>query len=291
MTNPHRHQHSPAGTGEAIETDEAAMAELLDLDAEVLHSYLSEVTAWAHELTAGGPIRRVLDLGSGTGTGALALAQRFDGAELIAVDKSAYLLGRLGEKAGDLGVAGRVRTVEADLDVTWPPVGSVDLVWASNSLHHMADPDRVLTEIFAALRPGGRLMVAELGSFPRFLPDDIGLGRPGLEARCHAAVAEAMAAEVPHLGSDWGPRLSEAGFTIEAERTFGIDVTSPLPAATGRYAQGSLQRMRPALDGLLSTDDLAALDRLIDSDGPDGVLRRDDLTVRGARTVWAGRRP
>jgi SAM-dependent methyltransferase len=297
MDNPHRHHHSPArtsGKAEAngtAEAEESAMAELLDLDAEVLHSYLSDVTAWVHELAARGPHRRILDLGSGTGTGALALAQRFDGAEVTAVDKSAYLLGRLGEKASDLGVADRVRTVEADLDVAWPAIGPVDLVWASNSLHHMADPDRVLTEIFGALRPGGLLVAAELGSFPRFLPDDIGFGRPGLEARCHAALAEDMAAEIPHLGSDWGSRLNKAGFTIEAERVFTIDLTAPLPAATGRYAQRSLRRMRPALDGLLAADDLAALDTLIDSDDPGGVLRRDDLTVRATRTVWAGRRP
>ena len=119
------------------------MAELLDLDAGVLHSYLSEVTAWVQDLAAGGLDQRILDLGSGTGAGALALAQRFEGAEVIAVDKSAYLLARLGEKARDLGMGGRVRTVEADLDAAWPVLGPADLAWASSSLHHMADPDLV----------------------------------------------------------------------------------------------------------------------------------------------------
>jgi hypothetical protein len=41
----------------------------------------------------------------------------------------------------------------------------------------------------------------------------------------------------------------------------------------------------------MSADDLATLDTLIDSDGPDGVLQRDDLTVRTARTAWVARRP
>ena len=53
----------------------------------------------------------------------------------------------------------------------------------------------------------------------------------------------------------------------------------------------SLQTLRSDLDGRLSADDLAALDTLLDSDGPDGVLRRDDLTVRTTRTVWVARRP
>ncbi len=56
----------------------------------------------------------------------------------------------------------------------------------------MSDPDRVLADVFATIRPGGLLVVAEMESFPRFLPDDIGFGHPGLEARCHAAAAEAL---------------------------------------------------------------------------------------------------
>jgi SAM-dependent methyltransferase len=281
----HHHHHPGAGTGEA------AMAELLDLDAEVLHSYLSEVTAWIHELAADLPPGRILDLGSGTGTGTFALLQRFEGTDVIAVDVSKELLDHLRDKARVLGLADRVRTVQADLDAAWPAIDAVDLVWASSSLHHMADPDRVLTEVFAALHPGGLLAVIEMDSFPRFLPDDLGSGRPGLEARCHAVLAEERAAELPYLGSDWGSRLSQAGFTIEAERPFVIELTPPLPVSAGRYAQASLRRIRSSLDGRMSADDLAMLDTLIDSDGPDGLLRRDDLTVRTTRTVWVARRP
>jgi SAM-dependent methyltransferase len=282
----HRHHHPATGTG----TDEFAMAELLDLDAEVLHSYLSEVTAWIQQLAAGLPPRRILDLGCGTGTGALALLQRFEQADVVALDISAQLLHRLTGKARDLGVADRVRTVQADLDGAWPAIGTVDLAWASSSLHHMADPGRVLTGVFAALRPGGLLAVIEMDSFPRFLPDDLGIGRPGLEARCHAALADRHADEMPHLGSDWGPPLSQAGFTIEAERPFVIDLAPPLPAPAGRYARATLGRIRSSLDGRISTDDLATLDTLLDSDGPDSILQRRDLTVRTARTAWLARR-
>ena len=286
MTSHHHDQHDPAGG-----SGQASLAELLDLDAEVLHSYLSGVIDWVGELAAVLPPRQILDLGSGTGTGAFALLQRFEGSDVIALDISAPLLHRLRDKARVLGVADRVCTVQADLDAAWPAIDPVDLVWASSSLHHMADPDRVLTGVFAALRPGGLLAVIEIDSFPRFLPDDLGLGRPGLEARCHAALAERQADEVPQLGSDWSARLCQAGFTIEAQRPFAINLTPPLPASAGRYAQASLRRIRSSLNGRMGADDLAALDALIDSDGPDSVLQRDDLTVRTARTVWVVRRP
>ena len=283
MDSHHHHdQHHPGS-----EPDQAALAELLDLDAEVLHSYLSEVMDWVGE-QAGGQPRRILDLGSGTGTGALALARRFAGADVVAVDVSAPMLDRVRATARDRGLASRIQAVQADLDAGWPATGPVDLVWASNSLHHVKDPDQVLAAIFAALRPGGLLAVAEMDSFPRFLPDGAG---PGLEARLHAVLADTRASELPHLHSDWGPRMSTAGFTIEARRTFVIDLAAPLPARAGRYAQASLARLRSGLDGHLSASDLATLGPLLDGDGPDSVLRRDDLTIRAERTAWASRRP
>jgi len=285
--DPRRHQHHAAPEAEA---EAAAMAELLDLDAEVLHPYLSGVTAWIRELAADQPLRRILDLGCGTGTGTFALLERFGDAEVTALDLSPALLHRLRDRARQLGVADRVRAVKGDLDAPWPEAGPVDLVWASFSLHHLADPDRALARAFAVLRPGGLLAVIEMDSFPRFLPDDVGLGRPGLEARGHAALAAGHAQELPHFGSDWGPRLARAGFRTEAERPFVIELTPPLPAAAGRYARACLQRMRSGLAGQLSADDLAALDTLVDSDGPDGLLRRDDLSVRATRTAWVARR-
>jgi SAM-dependent methyltransferase len=288
MSDHHQHQHQH---GSGAGTDDPAMAELLDLDAEVLRTYLADVVTWLHDLTAGRPPHRILDLGSGTGTGTFALLEHFEDADAIAVDLSPHLLHRLDGKARGRGMADRIRTVQADLDAAWPAIGTVDLVWASSSLHHMADPDRVLSEVYEALRPGGVMALAELDSFPRFLPHDLGVGRPGLEERCHAALAEGVAAELPHRGADWGPRLAKAGFVVEGTRTFVIDLEPPLPAAAGRYAQASLRRMRTGLDGRLSADDLAALDTLLDSDGPEGIRRRDDLRVRADRTVWMGRRP
>lgn len=164
-------------------------------------------------------------------------------------------------------------------------------MWASASLHHMSDPGRALTEAFNALRPGGLLAVAEFGTFPHFLPEDIGSGRPGLEARAHAAVDAARSESMPHLESDWGALLTGAGFTVEAERPFSIELTDPLPAATSRYARACLGRIRDHLGDRLDAEDLAALGTLLDGEGPDSLAHRADLVVRTERTVWVARRP
>jgi SAM-dependent methyltransferase len=271
--------------------DEAVLAEMLDLDAEVLQAYLAAAIERVHELTGDGPVKRILDIGTGTGTGAIALARRFPHAELIAVDQSPSMLGRLQAKIESLGLADRIRPVEANLDQAWPALEPADLAWSSMALHHLADPSRGLAQIFDLLRPGGLLAVAELTSSLRFLPDDIGLGRPGLEERCDAAFSRERRADLPWLGADWGPLLTGAGFTEVTGQVFDIDLTPPLPPAATRYARGWLLRTRARLDGLLGADDLATLDVLTADDGPHSILKREDLAIRGSRTLWTGTRP
>jgi SAM-dependent methyltransferase len=260
--------------------DTHQQAEMLDLDAEVLGEHLASITAW---LPVRADPRHIVDLGAGTGAGTFALLARFPEARVTAVDASAGHLRRLLQKAD-----GRVRTVEADLDAAWPDLGTPDLVWASASLHHLADPADALRRVHAMLAPGGLFAVVELAGFPRFLPEDAPRERPGLEERCHAALAGLHAGRVPHRGADWGPKLVAAGFTVEAVRTVTAEVGQG--EAVGRYALTALSHLRGRVAQTLVAEDLTALDRLLDTAGPDSILRRDDLAVRTERTVWAARR-
>lgn len=283
MTTPshsHAHRHT--------ESESGSLAEMLDLDGIVSHAYLADVLDWVHRLAGETPVHRVLDLGAGTGTGTVALAARFPDAEVMAVDADADMLARIRRKILEHGPAGRVRTILADLDTAWPRTGPVDLVWAATSLHELAEPGRVFAHVLAALNPGGLLVVTEMDAPPLFLPDDIGLGRPGLESRVHDALDRAQADREPH--PDWGPRLEEAGFRLLAKRTFTIDLAAPQPAATGRYARGYLRRVREFLDGDLAGEDRAVLDTLLADHGPDSLLHREDLTVAGTRTAWVAER-
>lgn len=279
----HSHAGAPVGHdgGHRLEAD---LAQLLDLDAELSGSALDEVTAWTAEHVTTGP-RTVVDLGAGTGTGSLALARRFPAAQVVAVDRSAVMLDRVRTAACGQGLEDRVQAVQADLDAAWPDVGAADLVWASSFLHEVADPGAVLAGVRAALRPGGLLVVVEMDTLPRFLPDDIGLGRPGLESRCHRALAGAGWNAHP----DWRPLLEDAGFEVLAPRTVSTGA-SPAPSATARYAAAWFARMRPALQDRLAAEDLDVLDRLLTHDAPEALLNRRDLSFRGSRTAWAARR-
>ena len=270
------HDQAHAGTDQA---------ELLDLDAEVLAGHTAAII---DGLPLAASPRQIVDLGCGTGAGALALLARFPETHVTAVDVSVDHLQRLREKACATGVDDRVDTVQADLDGDWPDLGTPDLVWASASMHHLADPDRTLRRVHDLLAPGGLFAVVELPGFPRFLPADAPQDRPGLEERCHAATARQHAEHLPHRGADWGPKLTAAGFTLEAERTITVDLGhSP---TVGRYAMSSFSRMRHAVADALEPEDRTALDRLLDPGNPDGLLHRTDLVVRTERTVWAARR-
>ncbi len=253
----------------------------------MLAEHIASITAWL-------PINRapshIVDLGCGTGAGAFALLARFPEAKVTAVDASAGHLRRLRERAKALGVADRVRTVQADLDTEWPELGQPELAWASASMHHMADPDRTLCKVHDMLAPGGLFAVVELAGFPRFLPDSAPEERPGLEERCHAALAHHHAEHVPHRGADWGPKLAAAGFTVEGERTITVNVDASRSKAVGHYALSSLKRLRDGAAHALTAEDLGSLDHLLDTDSPQTILRRNDLAVRTERTVWAARR-
>lgn len=265
----------------------ADQADILDLDAELLAEHIASITAWLP--VEAGP-RRIVDLGCGTGAGTFALLDRFPEARVIAVDSSEDHLRRLRQKARAGGVDERVRTVHADLDVEWPDLGEPELVWASASLHHMADPDRTLRRVRDALTPRGLLAVVELAGFPRFLPEGAPEERPGLEERCHAVIDRHHAGHLPHRGADWGPKLTAAGFTLEGERTITVHIERSRSEVVGRYALNGLRRLRGAVADALPADDLAALDQLLDTEGPRSILRRDDLAVRTERTAWAARR-
>ncbi|MEV6421155.1 class I SAM-dependent methyltransferase [Streptomyces sp. NPDC051662] len=289
MTPAHQHtSHHGDSHGHHQSHDDSGQAEILDLDADVLAEHIASITAW---LPLKSEPRQIVDLGCGTGAGTFALLDRFPEAYVTAVDTSTGHLRLLREKAGARGVRERVRTVRADLDTHhWPDLGTPDLVWASASMHHMANPDRALASVHDLLAPGGLFAVVELAGFPRFLPADAPEDRPGLEERAHAATDSFHAEHVPHRGADWGPMLTAAGFTVEAERTITVNIEGERGEAIGRYAYSSLQRIRGVAAPALGPEDLAALDKLLDTDGPNSILRRDDLAVRTERTVWAARR-
>ncbi|MET0978774.1 MAG: class I SAM-dependent methyltransferase [Paeniglutamicibacter terrestris] len=279
----HQHQHAPSNHQTHQHSDDAAMAEMLDRDAQVLKGHLQEILDWTKPL-AGTP-ERILDVGAGTGTGTFALAHTFPGALVTALDISEYMLGRLAASVTRHGLEGRVTTRQADLDESWPALGELDMIWAASSMHHMSDASRTFSDIYQSLAPDGLLVVVEMDSLPRYLPDDLGWGVPGLEQRCH----DVAAALGWNAHPDWRPALEQAGFTVAEQKTFSYE-QSENQQLIADAARSFLSRTRESLNDHLTTDDLSAVDQLLDERAPHSLGKRTDLMMRGSRTVWVARR-
>jgi predicted O-methyltransferase YrrM len=233
------------------------------------------------------PPQHIVDLGAGTGHGALALASRFPAARITAVDRSPVMVARLRDRFDAAGLHERTTIQQSHVDAAWGLAEPVDLVWASAVLHEVEDALGLLAAVLAALRPGGALVVVELDAPPRFLPHDLGLGEPGLEVRLHEALATASGRA---MHPRWGSALQTSGFVDVSERRVAFEVEPPAPA-TASLVSAYLSRVRPALDDRLSASDLAVLDTLLSPDGPHALSRRPGPGVRASRTAWLGRRP
>jgi len=288
--HPEQHHPEPGHQHEHGQDSAGGFTDLLDLDAEVLHDYWTAALDWVRDAAAAAHPARLLDLGAGTGTGAIGLAGRFPAAEVTAVDIESDLLRLLRDRAGVLGLAPRLHAVEADLDVGWPDFGVLDLTWASMSLHHMADPAAVLREVLAATRDGGLIAVAEFPEPLRFLRTDLGIGKPGFEERVITALGRAHAEEMPTLGSDWAPRLADAGWQVTAEHEFPVNLDPPAHPKAGRYAHAWFSRLAQGHTDRLEPADRETLAALLDDDGPQSLLRGAGLRIRGLRTVTLARR-
>lgn len=261
--------------------------QLFDLDAEVLAGPLNDACA---DIGAAieGPVRRILDLGTGTGAGTFRLLGQFADSRAVAVDRSIGMLEHVRRRAEQLGLADRITTVHADLDEGVPGIDQVDLVWASGFLHHLIDPDRTMSQVASLIRPGGLLSAIELTGHPRFLPD----GAPGAraEAAAHGLLDMDRSTDMPTMGSDWAARFVRAGLILELDCPIMVDIAPPLPEVAGTYAFATLSRIRSAVAGRLAAVDLADLERLLDG-GVNDVRHRRDLRITTRRRLLIARAP
>ncbi|MER6980329.1 class I SAM-dependent methyltransferase [Streptomyces carpinensis] len=294
---PHDHgpRHGEGRTGHGhhhgdTDIDWALMAPELESQAELFAPLYERVMAWLAEgVTKPG---QIVDAGSGPGVVSGLFAETFPGARVVAVDGSGPLLERARARAARLGFADRFTTVTGELpdalaELEYP----ADLLWASNSLHHLGDQRAALAAFAERLAPGGTLALLEGGLPARFLPRDIGIGRPGLQARMDAVEADwftRMREELPGSVAeteDWPALLSTAGLKPTGTRSFLLDLPAPVSDRARDYVVAILTRLREGLADDITVEDRATLDRLLDPEDEASVHRRKDVFVLKAYTV------
>ncbi|MFB8106387.1 MULTISPECIES: class I SAM-dependent methyltransferase [unclassified Streptomyces] len=292
----HAHSHGSGAAGAGTEFDWDVMGPMLEQEAELNSGTYEEAARWIAALPTAPTVRRVLDIGSGPGVVTCLLAEVFPEAEVVAVDPTPALLERTEARARRLGLSDRVQTLEAELPQEAHRLGEADLIWAGNSLHHMGDQRAALAEFAELLRPGGTVALLEGGLPTRRLPRDLGIGRPGLEARMDAALAarfDRMRTELPDAkreAEDWSALIAAVGLTPQGTRSFLLDLPAPLSAPAREHVVTKLTREYEVFGELLDADDRAVLERLLDPEDPAAVHHRPDVYLLTARTVHLGRR-
>jgi len=117
-------------------------------------------------LALGDEPTRVLDLATGTGDLALAIARRHPQATVVGTDPSPGMLEVGRRKAARRGLADRVELHEGDAQAIDAPDASFDGVTIAFGIRNVPDRARALAEMARVVRPGGRVCVLEL-SEPR----------------------------------------------------------------------------------------------------------------------------
>lgn len=237
----------------------------------------------------------LVDAGCGAAGMAIALARARPAARVLALDADPRVIEFARGGIDRVGVA--VATAVCDMDdlarLRSALDGPADLVWAAHAVHHSADQQAAVANLAALLAPGGRLALAEGGLGPRFLPWDLGVGRPGLEHRLTEAGSRRMEAENAERGAapldyGWNLVLERAGLTGVRALHLPIAREAPLTGDDLAAAIDVLSSRLRWFEDFLTSEDREAWKVLLDPADPRRLAARRDLYHLEFQTIHIG---
>lgn len=110
--------------------------------------------------------RRILDVATGTGDLAIAMARRIRGTQVLGVDLSEGMLDIARRKVAEAGLDGRVVLDTGDAERLSVSDSAVDVATVAFGVRNFGDLDAGLRDIARTLREGGRIVILEF-STPR----------------------------------------------------------------------------------------------------------------------------
>jgi ubiquinone/menaquinone biosynthesis C-methylase UbiE len=113
---------------------------------------------------------RALDIGTGPGQIVIKLARRLTQWKFVGVDRSPGMIAQAQANLASAGgeVSGRVEFQVADGNRLPFPDSSFDLVLCNSVLHHLAEPEKLLSEIARLVNSGGAILLRDLRRPARF---------------------------------------------------------------------------------------------------------------------------
>lgn len=233
----------------------------------------------------------ILDAGCGTGLISMWLAQAVaPSGSVLGIDLSQPHVFHAQRRL--IGTELPVSVVQGDISRLPIADRSFDMIWCSNTIHHLRSPVHGTRLLVEKLRPNGRLVLGQSAFLPEMffawnarLEKEVMLAcrqyyrdKYGLDERDTAAVRNLLG---------W---LKRAGLTGVSVRTIVIERTGPLcPEDEVYFLEGVFKgywgdRLRP----YLSPEDWAELEQLCNPDSPQFCLRRPDFHHVQTFTVAVG---
>ena len=211
----------------------------------------SSVLAKVVDLAAPQPQWTALDIATGTGHTALALAPHVAG--VIGIDLTPQMLSEA-ERLRAERAAGNVTFRLGDVHHLPFEDASFDLATCRRAAHHFSDIDRALREIRRVLRPGGRLVI-----------DDRSVAEDDFVDRCMNQLDwyhdESHVRE--YRPSEWRRMLTACGLVVESVETFTRH--RPLSALTDGVSPENVAGIHRVLGSL--TDEQRMSLNLVDVNG------------------------
>lgn len=288
----HQHQHRDHGGHDA-----AVMIEQLELEGAVFGEFLVEAADQAEAVRGRdlGPIRRILDIGSGPGIGTIQFAQRFPDATVTAVDSSEAMLDAVRRRAAVAGLDARVATRLAELPGGMDGVGRADLIWASMSIHHVGDEVAAISLLASLLDDHGVIAIAEMEGSMQMIsgPADDDLGElvghlDGAWGSWFADMRSGLAGYRP--SQPLATMVERAGLSVAVDRLLTVRVPAMIGTEGHRIAVRRLIGARARLADRLDPGNLAMLDALLDENAADCIHVRQDLALIASRRLVVAHR-
>ncbi|MBP3424723.1 MAG: bifunctional demethylmenaquinone methyltransferase/2-methoxy-6-polyprenyl-1,4-benzoquinol methylase UbiE [Alistipes sp.] len=108
--------------------------------------------------------KQILDIATGTGDLAIAMARKIEGATICGADLSPQMLAVARQKVAKAGLEERITLMEGNAERLDLPSESVDAVTIAFGIRNFENKDRCLIELRRIIRQGGHLVILEFSN-------------------------------------------------------------------------------------------------------------------------------
>lgn len=163
----------------------------------------------------------VADVATGSGHAVNVMARAFPASRFVGYDLSEESIARARAEADAWGLTNALFEVRDVADL--PAKERFDLVVTFDAIHDQARPAQVVETIYAALKPGGHWLCADIAASSHLGENlDHPMGAFFYAVSCMHCMSVSLAYDGPGLGSMWGVQQAKALFSAAGFEVLGV---------------------------------------------------------------------